>query len=357
MQIAALVQVINYLKEKAADPALSEGYKSLTEAVREASKSPNGESSARILKEKERLKDLLLACDPGEWSYADYSLFEKMNTGKLLGRSGAEYLDRLITPEGMDFNSVYNELNKKTKLFSRFSDNINKFAQLYDQMIPDEDTSQPVKNDKSSIFLYFEGRLSVHNVTDLERYSGLWDSILSVFSNLNGEPKPELDINSYHDGKIILEVSPGEKTISSLMAGTLGVLSLLPVILKVRNIQLELIPLPLSNSVNDLLEQEIQSLINITSFEKANKLVISHFSKASDPDEIAGELARALKQIFSFIEKGGKIEFKPLEAVQEAINANKDLACSYAIARELEQVAHNLNEEIARKEEMAGGNV
>lgn len=353
MQLNSLIEVLNYLKDKAGDAAVTEAYARLAETVKEASKNPETDYLPSVMKAKNNLRNILLAGDPADWGYEMYDLFEKFNSGALFGKAGADYIDRLFSGDSKDWTAIHTDLGRKSKLYSKFSENLNRFIQLYDTMLPAETAAPSLEHEVSSLYLYFEGRLSVHNVTDLERYSGLWDGILDVFSKMNAEEKPELDINSYQSGRIVLEVAPGEKTMNSLMAGTTGILSIMPVILKIKNIQLELIPLPLSNSVNELLEQEIQSLINDSSFGNANKLINSYFHKKSDPDELAGDLSLALMQIYSFIEKGGKIEFRPSGSAAEAAKINRELVESYALARELENAGKKLAEELSKKDTAA----
>ena len=90
------------------------------------------------------------------------------------------------------------------------------------------------------MFLFFEGQLSVQNIADLERYSRLWDRILNTFSKLIGTEDLLLDINNFNNDHIVLGVSIEDKTIKALATGVAGILSSLPVILKIRKIQFEI---------------------------------------------------------------------------------------------------------------------
>lgn len=336
MQITVLIQVINYLKEISADPSLLEGYKRLSEVIRDASKNNEGDFSGSILKEKEQLCRILLESDPEEWGYASYSLFEKIDSNELFGKAAVGYLQHRITPQSKDFHSIYSDLTKKIKLISKLSETINKFQQLFDQVVP-AIIFQPIDDNekKSSLFLYFEGDLSVQNISDLERYSRLWDRILSTFSKLTGEANLSLDINNFSNNNIVLGVSIEDNTISALAAGVTGIVSSLPLILKIRKIQSEILNFSLYSDLNDLLEEEITNVIDQSAWVTAKNLSSTSLKHSLNEEDMTNELFIALKQILSFIEKGGKIEFTPLISDPEVNKTNKLLIESFPISREL----------------------
>jgi hypothetical protein len=351
MQITALIQVINYLKEITENPVLVEGYKKLSEKVKEASGDTGGDFWAEILYEKDLLKDCLLKTDPSDWGYASYSLFENIDKNQLFGKAAAASLDDLIRPDNKDYKSIYSNLSWKLKHISKLSETLYRFQHLFDQIVPAEvfQTNEESEN-KSSLFLYFEGRLSVKNIADLERYARLWDGILNSFSRITGEENLTLDINSFRNGNIVLDVTTQDKTLNSIITGIVEILNLLPVILKIRKIQTEIVLIPLYNNINDQLEDEISRLINQKAFESAQKLVSDKLSDSMDSEEIINDLSRALKQILSFVEKGGKIEFKPLMSTPEIIKTNKALIEAFAIAREMEKVTDVYNQVFAKSD-------
>jgi hypothetical protein len=357
MQITALIQVINYLKEKAGDPGLLDAYKKLAESTKLASKTPDGEYPAEIFKDKELLQGVLLAGDPSDWGYASYELFDKINNNQLFGKSAADWLDKAITPESKDLQALSAELSKKVKLVSKFSENAGRLMQLFDQVIPSE-TLQNVSEDgsRSSLLIYFQGRLSVQNIADLERYSRLWDGILGTFSKLTGEENIALNMTSFNNGNVVLGVVAEDRTVNALMTGVTGMLSALPVTLKIRKSQVDLAKMPLVNDLNNVLEDEIKMLIDNTADETARKLTLNFMNQDTDTETMTNEMSRTLKQILSFIEKDGKIEFKPLKAEIDITKANKTLNESFVIARELEDITGNLTEVLANKGNLQNNN-
>jgi hypothetical protein len=353
MQITALIQVINYLKEKAGEPGLLDAYKKLAELTRSASKNPEGEYPAEVFREKESLQGLLLAGDPSDWGYASYDLFEKINSNQLFGKSAADWLEKTITSETKDMQPIAAELAKKVKLISKFSENTGRLIQMFDQVVPSE-VLRNVSEDgsRSSLLIFFEGRLSVQNIADLERFSRLWDGILGTFSKLTGEENIALNMTSFNNGNVVLGVATEDNTVAALMTGVTGMLSVMPLILKIRKSQVELAQLPLINDLNNVLEEEIKMLINNTADETASKITLSFITENTDTEVMTGEMSRTLKQILSFIEKDGKIEFKPLKAEIDTANTNKTLNESFMIARQLDTISAELTEALANKENL-----
>jgi hypothetical protein len=175
---------------------LLDGYKKLAEVAREASVNQQDDFSASILGEKEQLRLFLLESDPSDWGYASYSLFSMINKNQLFGKAAVDYLDNLITSENQDYRAIYSDLIKKIKQISKLSETLSRFQQLFDQVVPAEVFQFAEEPDiKSSLYIYFEGRLSVQNIADLERYARLWDGILSTFSMITGEENLTLDIS------------------------------------------------------------------------------------------------------------------------------------------------------------------
>lgn len=351
MQIAALIQVINYLKEMSGDPALLEGYKKLADVVREAAGNQKDNFSSAILKEKDQLRHFLLESDPSEWGYASYSLFVKINKNQLFGKAGADYLDNLITDENKDFKAIYSDLTKKIKMISKLYETLSLFRQLFDQVVPAEIFQFAEEPDiKSSLYIYFEGRLSVQNIADLERYARLWDGILGTFSRLTGERNLTLDINSFNNGNVALGVTTEDKTLDAIITGVTGILTSLPLVLKIRQIQIEITHLPLCNDLNELFEEEILTLINRKAIESAQKLISDYPDDSDNSENIVSDICLSLKQILSFVEKGGRIEFKHHLTTPDNVETNKSLIESFVIAHELENTTGLLDQALANKQ-------
>ena len=97
--------------------------------------------------------------------------------------------------------------------------------------------------------------------------------------------------------------------------------------------------LPLKKDINVLLEEEIQTIINLTAHDLANNLISEYSEGSFDQPEMTNKISRSLKQMLNFVEKGGKFEFKPRVSDQDIAKSNKILNDSYALAIEIELIS------------------
>jgi hypothetical protein len=117
------------------------------------------------------------------------------------------------------------------------------------------------------------------------------------------------------------------------MTGVSDFLKIMPDILNIRKIQKEISLLHLQNDLGIILEEEINDIVNKKSYEVAEVLVKD---QQNSVDNLKG-LALSLKQILSFVEKGGKIEFRT--ASDNRAEVTRVLNESFLIVRELEKIA------------------
>jgi hypothetical protein len=338
MQISALIQLLKFLIERSNDPSLVESYSRLAKTIKDDPGNKGRNLTSQIEKEKELLCELLIKTDPTGWGYSSYRLFTQLNSDRLFGKQAAEHIESLFTPGQEDYRLIHSEILKKIKLMSRLSDTMNRFLQNLDQLMPAElmtgNTSQ--RNDLT-MFLYFEGRLSVKSIQDMERYSRLWTGILNAFCGLIGSGSLDLEIISYNEGNFTLGLAAEDKILKAVIEGVTGILSSLPLIMKIRKTQADIARLPLKKDVNALLEEEIQNLINQKALELATELVQQVNKHNSEYTSLIDDISRSLKQMLNFVERGGKFEFRSGLSASETAIVNKILTDSYALAYELDQ--------------------
>lgn len=333
----ALIQVVNYLKELAGNPVFMEKYKALAAVVKEASAGNGQDLTPEILKLKDEIKIHLLESDPVSWGFSSYSLFEKINSNRLFGKPAAEFLENLVNHGSRDYKTMYSELNRTIKLWGKFADDITRFSNLFGLILPAEElVGQEKDPGKASMLLYFEGRLSVQSISDLERYSRLWDGILDSFCRLSGEEKPSVEISSFNNGRIVLDVTAGEKTLKSIISGVDGIISCLSDIVRINVIRNELVHIPLRHDMNHILSEEIGFLVEDKACEIAEQLA-AEITPAQHDDYVIQKISLSLKQVLSFIEKGGKIEYNSAHADQSIL---KNLTEAFRKAFELDQLAN-----------------
>jgi hypothetical protein len=339
MQLNALIQVLDYLKKMSSNPTLSEGYKKISEIAGKTTKSSDINTTQEIIKTKAQLQQFLMENDPSDLGYSAFRLFEKMNYMYLFGKAASDHLDNLVDIRSMDFQEISSECGKRVKILSKVSDNINKLLQLFEMVFPVDIFQSGENSGKSNLILFFEGNLSISSIFHLERYAKLWDGIFGDFSKLTGEERLNLDISSFRNGDAVLGVAATDNTLNAIVSGIEGITSILPDILRISKIQTELTSLDLKQNIGLLLEDEKKSIINKAGLEVAQKLTARFPGKAHEMDELTESLARSVKQILSFILKGGKIEINPVLSTDEISKTKKALAETYLVVRELNELA------------------
>lgn len=338
MHITALIQVLNYLKNLSCDKSFLEKYQKLSDAVKEASERSDEDIIRNINVQKNELCQFLNESDPVHWGYASYSLFEKINSEKLFGKAAAESIELLLHNATGNYNSIHSKLTRNIKTLVKFSENINKLNTLLESILPFEELISSAEEDQSpSLLLYFEGELSVQSISSLERYSRLWDNILAIFCNLAEAENPPIDICNINNGNIILRVSVSKDILNAMMTGITEILSVLPDILKIKKIQLEMSAIRLHNDFSEALDEEIEILKNEKAVSAALKIT-EGFAANANPEELNASIARCLKQIMSFVEKGGKIEYHLPETADDFSAQNRVLIESHHIVNELRNI-------------------
>lgn len=306
MEIKSLYRVIKYVREMSDNSSVKSLLSQIYDLVNEASNKPDEDFSTAIHQKKKELQSCFIKNDPVHWGYESYSLFMKINSGKLLGKKASDHLEEILT---LDYKSAASEIRRFSEQYFSFIENLNSLGIIFDSIIP-EDQLAHVDNDKMimSLFLYFEGPLKIKSIAELERYSRLWDGILESFSKLTAESISPLDIFSFNSGNTVLGVKAGERTIRALMEGVSGILDSLPATLKIRQLQQDISALNLSKSINELLDKEIINCLDNSSYMAARE-ISEKYSSGEHNEQLIMEISRSLKQVLSFIEKGGRLEF------------------------------------------------
>jgi hypothetical protein len=303
---------MNHLKQVSEGGFLLEKYQKLEEVLKEVSKNPDKDLSEELFFAKEQLRTLLLQKDPSDLEYDAYRLFEKIDKHSVFGKPAADYIQELLSSEDKDYVEIQTELSNKIKILSRQTIAIEQFFEIIDQDILSEMVHNSDKKEiKSGLYLHFEGQVAVRDINDLERYTRIWNGILQSFSDLTGYGKQSLEFCNLHEEYIVLGVVTEGSTLEAFMKGTIGIVNSLNLIIKIRKIQTEISPLPLTNDYFELLNDEIQHLINQTAISVTDELVNSYYQGIpTDLSRVSENLCRSLKQILNFVDKGGKLECK-----------------------------------------------
>ncbi|HEX2920472.1 MAG TPA: hypothetical protein VHO50_04820 [Bacteroidales bacterium] len=306
MEIKSLHRILNNFRDISEYQQIQNLIKQASDIIKEALLKPDEDSEGAIQEKKAEIQALFIKNEPVNLGYESYSLFRKLNKANLLGKPAADRIEEILK---LDHKSAVKELKKFSDKLLSFVEDLNRLSLAFDVVI-DADIIDPGNNEnkKMSLFLYFEGPLKIQSITELDRYSRLWDGILQSFSKLTSESLSPLDICSFNEGNTVLAVNAGEKTINALMEGVSRILDSVPSTIKIRQLQKEISTLNLCKNINELLDEEIVMCLDKTSSLAASE-IFEKYHVGEQDDLLTMEISKSLKQVLSFIEKGGRLEF------------------------------------------------
>jgi len=337
MEIKVFLQVVNFLKQESERKLLLKKYEELEGLVKAAANRPESNFADEIFGSKERLKSYLHHNNPSKLGVEAHRLFKKFDKYDIFGEPGIDFIDKVFNAEPKNYSEIFNEINIKTKVLTKQLNAIAQFYDAFEQLII-TDLSGNIDDEilKSGLYLFFEGEVTVKNESDLERYTRIWNGILYSFTGLTGFADQTPEFTNLQEKSNVLGVSLEEITLEAFMRGSLGILSSLYIIDKIKKIQTDVSPLILSNDYNQLLEEEIEGVIDNTASAVVEELINNYYK--ADPDEelrISENLNRSLKQILNFAQKGGRFECMPIADSIEGDALNKGLADSFRNIRRI----------------------
>ncbi len=337
MQIQFFIQVMNYLKQISESGVILEKYSALRDALKKGAAEPGPDVDEEVYNAREQLRLILLDNDPAELGYSAYRVIERIDRQKVFGKEAADFLQE-IPAHNIEYRKLSIELGKKVKALSQLLKTIQGFYEVFDQFFLAEILG-PGEGDYShpGLYIYFEKQVTVKSFKDLERFTRIWDDIIGSFSNLTGGDHHEIDYCNLMDETIILGINTDEPTMVAMIKGTSGIVNLVNPVVKIRKIKEELTQLNLQNDYQDVLDEEVELLIDREASLIANELYETYYSKENGENDIVRmDLIRALKQVFSFIQKGGKLEYIHEPEALEKEELNKLLIDAFRRIKDLD---------------------
>ncbi len=352
MEIQVFIQVVNFLKQESERKLLLKKYEELEGLLKAASNSAGSTFSDEIFGSKERLKSYLHHNNPSKLGVEAQRLFKKFDKYEIFGEPGIDFIDKVFNIEPKNYSDIFNEINTKTRALSNQLNAIAHFYDAFEQLIV-TDLSGNIDDEilKSGLYLFFEGEVTVRNENDLERYTRIWNGILYSFTELTGFANQTPEFTNLQEKSNVLGVSLEEVTLEAFMRGSLGILSSLYIIDKIKKIQAEVSPLILTNDYQQLLEEEIEGVIDNTSSSVVEELINNYYK--ADPEEvlrISENLNRSLKQILNFAQKGGRFECMPVADSIEGDALNKGLMDFFRNIRQINMLTEIIDGELIVKE-------
>jgi len=314
MQLNELISMVNYIDEViTSKPKLVLEYHSMVNLFNQVRQDPSPQHTKQLNDAKNNIIKLQNSIQPKDWGYLKTKLFKRYGAYRLIGIGAVEELNTLLennkaNPAGaaQEVQNIINDLKKLNTNIKQLKSSLGSLTEEFEE--------EEVEEGKAILYLVFEEDASIKTIKDMEDYSKQWRRILSGFFKFAKEPQEDAKIYSIEKGSLILGLI-GKVTLITLIArGTSEMLGIYKKVLEIKKAKLEVENLELKNdkikSGLKGLDEELKSLIEKKSQEVVKNLMKEYKGKSeTDKQEVENHINISLRQIFDFVEKGGKIDF------------------------------------------------
>lgn len=340
MNVAKLIEVLDYIIEVIEQKQIVTKYQQLINLLNQVRQNPTPQLTERLQKIKEDIYNINEDIEPKNWNYSKLKLYEVYNQKGIIGYKAIERITKSFqnnqaNPAGVaqEIQLIVNEINVLKK-------NITIVTQTLEPII-EEYTPEEVPEEKTIFYLFFENQVEIRTIKELEKASNEWNKILRSFARLAKDSTATPEIYSIDKGSLILGLLAGISTIVAIAKGISEVLEVYKKVLEIRKLQLETKKLKLGIEVEQKFEERIDELIQKSADRAVEKLLSEFGEETADLHEIKNGVTISLKKMFNFIEKGGKIDYEDVNMTKETKNARRKLNRAFQKVKEIES---NINE-------------
>lgn len=163
----------------------------------------------------------------------------------------------------------------------------------------------------------FNRDTEIKNISDLEKNARIWNSILHTFVLVTRSQSEDIVLINLSNKKF--EIQSNTNIISSLTKGLVSILNSYHKTLDIYRLQLEVNLMNLSrlSEIKNLLQDEIHEIIEENTAQISQEITSDFNWDNNSNNEVYNLLHVALRQIFSFYEKGGSITSENSIELQE----------------------------------------
>lgn len=338
MQLSELTVVLNHIDELFTTHQPEEKYNRLINALNNARSSPSPAVTKQIADVRAEIQQLQQAAEPAGWNVVRRKLFERFGADLLFGRKALERLNSIFEEHQADpagaAQALQEVVNEMGRLKSRVTQTRTGLGPLAEELEEKE-----TKEGEAVLQLVFEGDVSLRTIEDVEKSSKKWKEIIAAFARLTNQPPDPARILTIEKGSFIFALIAGSVVIAAIATGADKILAVLERVLEIRKKALEVRNLSLQNKkIAAEIEKEAEGVVEDAGEKIANELMKEYNwkkDKANDFGEVRNAVSLSLKQIFNFVEKGGKVdvwdEYAPAGSAMQ-----KDLGAAFERIRQIE---------------------
>lgn len=337
MRVNQLLEILHYIISIGEETDLLEELQVLTNYLNQARQSPSPDISNKLSSQRQEILQILEGSEPKDWPYTKRKLFNLINSKGLIGYQAIKRINDSFNKYQGDPFGVVQEISVMIQELTQMESKYNSVVDLFKPFL-DQYTEEEITPGHTVLYLFFENNAILNTFKDLQNASKDWNINIRSFSRLASEPVQDVEIYSIEQGSIIFGLIAGIGTATALAKGINEILKVYERVLNIRKIQLETKKLKLDLSIQKIYEDEINKIIETASEKAAEKLIKEYLGdQLGGKGDIGNGISIALKKMFEFIEKGGKIDYQEVADEEKNVKAERlKLAESFNKIQELE---------------------
>ncbi len=241
---------------------------------------------------------------PRNWDKIHYEIFDTFLNKKVFGYDFITFnraeVERLIYPASI---LVTNAILQADKLYSKLS-----------KLSP----KARIEQENIVLELSFQNLTSINTLKDMEERAKTWRNIFTAFSRLTSMPIEDPKIFFVEHGSLIIFLLAVSAVITALTNATLKLMEVQKKryeIIKLKR-EIELVGLKKIKALDEIAE-EANKLVGDNIPKISDYLIKEHKYQKADKGEVRNHLNMALKDIHTFIDKGGEINIRGKLASKE----------------------------------------
>ncbi len=345
MNVAILLDVLNYFIISQDDFEVTESYAKLIQSLKQVTQSPGEEATKNLDVARRDLYSKNDVLEPQNWSYPKVKLFNLVNDKGIIGyqannRIQGSFQDNQANPAG-----VIQCLKEILAEYQAIQENVESINSVLSPLM-DAFEEEPFQEDEAVVYLFFENNTSLVTIRDLEKASKEWNVIIRSFARLAKDSTATPKVYSIEKGSVIMGLLAGIGTVAALARGVTEILDVYKKVLEIRKLQLETKKLRIGTEVEKAFQEKIKKTIEGAASNTAEKLVTEFewSGKEDDINEVKNSVSISLRKVFKFVEDGGKVDYQEKIDNRKSKSIRTKLNKSYDNIKEIQRNMQTIRE-------------
>ena len=290
----------NYYRENKIEPLFNQFIGSLQQSLFQQGNQPVGPHKDNLFK---ALKSFNASALP----FSQKRIYLLYKGNEIIGPDSVAYIEKILYDSKFDPNGVIQKI-------TQHKDRVVQFNALANTLIvslkPFSDQAiEILQEDEAILEITFAGDTNIKNIVNLADYADIWNKLFRAFGLLMKKHADDAKIISISKSSpVVIEIASVITVLFVISKAVDYILNRIDKYLTIRKKMEEIKNLKLKNKqIAKDLEIEANEYKNIASEEIAKTLIKEHGNTSTD-GEVKNALSISLKELFEFLDKGGKVD-------------------------------------------------